>query len=365
MALRFERHSLAGQVAEVLRREVVSGAWREWLPTERALCAQLGVSRRTLRSALRQLKDEELIVSQGSAGTRVKQGRRTPEKAARRDERTMGLLMPEEINVSRPYLMLWIDHLKSELFESGVTLRVHSGPQFFQRGGGAALRRLVEQHRHDCWILALSNRWVQRWFEAARVPVIVAGMLEADVHLPAIHPDIVAVARHATGQLLAAGHRRLAMFAPGIDTPGSQEIADAFRHAIEHGAHPGARGEVLRVGPTVGDHRRALDRLLRQRPAPTGMFVLNPLFGSMVLTDLMRRGLRVPGEVSLITTFGDPFMRYLSPEPSRYTYDPATYARKLARMTQQVLHHEELATRNVQLTPNFLKGETLGPAPGG
>jgi DNA-binding GntR family transcriptional regulator len=60
-------------VARVLREEIVAGTHPigGQLPTEDALCARFGVSRHTVRDALRQLREDNLVVSRQGAGTLV------------------------------------------------------------------------------------------------------------------------------------------------------------------------------------------------------------------------------------------------------------------------------------------------------
>src|SRR5215213_4504500 len=60
-------------VIDALRQEILSGvrAVGEKLPTEDALCRRFGVSRHTIREALRQLREEGLVASRQGAGTVV------------------------------------------------------------------------------------------------------------------------------------------------------------------------------------------------------------------------------------------------------------------------------------------------------
>ncbi len=357
MSLQFERVSLVGQVAQTLRGELAGGVWREWLPTERALCEQLRVSRRTLRAALIILKNEGLISSHVGLGNRVR-GRAAAAKGRRSAAApSVGLVMPEPIDVLRPYLTLWIDRLKSELFEAGVALRVHTGRHYFRPGGAGALRKLVAQHRHEAWVLALSTKAMQRWFDASGLHAIVAGVREPSVALPSVFVDSGALGRHACGRLLALGHRRLVLFSAADPSPGALAMEQAFRAALAE--HPDARGDITRLPDAVAETRRAVDRLLRAKPRVTGILCLNPLAGVTVITTLMDRGLRLPRDMSVVTTFGDPFMQFLSPEPTRYKYDPAVYARKIARMALHLVHAEPLSVQLAPIVPTFVPGETL------
>lgn len=360
MIARFQKLSLVEQVVGALRREIESGSCHGWLPTERALCEQLRVSRRTLRCALEQLKQQGLVSAHVGVGTRVHRASSaalsTPEAV-----RSVGLLMPEPIDVLRPYVTLWIDLLKTELFEAGVSLRVHAGRQFFRPGAAPALRRLVTQHPHTCWVLALSNANLQKWFTENRVPAIVAGMPAPEADLPSVAIDSAALGRHIAGRMLALGHQRLVMLSEPQPSPGAFAAEEGFLAGIAAAAD--ARGEVLHPEATPAGYRRTVDRLLRSRPRVTAVLSLNPLLGATVVTAVMRQGLRLPGDLSFATTYGDPFMRFLSPEPTRYTYQPAMFARKLARTVLQVVRGEPPSVRHARIIPTFVPGETLGPPP--
>lgn len=358
---RFRKSSVVHQVTEALRREIDSGAITGWLPTERALCEELHVSRRTLRCALEQLKREGLVSARVGVGTRVLP-RPAPPPRRTAAALSVGLLMPEPIDVLRPYVTLWVDRLKTELFESGVSLRVHAGPQYFRRGGGAALRRLVAQHPHGCWVLALSSSSLQQWFQANRVKIVVAGVAAEAITAPAVFLDSGALGRHIAGRMLAFGHRRLVMFSEPQPSPGAAAAEKGFMGAIRDSSGE-AQGDVLRPDPTPDGYRRAVERVLRQRPRATAILALNPLLGATVVTTLMHQGLRLPESMSFATTYGDPFMGFLSPEPTRYTYQPVMFARKLARTVLQSVRGEEPTVHRASIIPTFVRGETLGPAP--
>lgn len=366
MPLRFKKTSIGDQVLQFMQREIAGGRWPEWLPTERLLSEELRVSRRSLRSAMDQLRRQGLISSHVGVGTRVLKSPDPipPGSAAATSEESVGLLMPEPLDLLQPYQTLWIDWLKSHLFEDGVALHVHTGRQFFQPGGGDALERLLKQHPHRCWVLVRSNTAIQRWFSDRRIPGVVAGMLHPDVDLPTVHLDMLALGRHATGRLLAAGHRQLVFLSETNPSPGALAAEAGFERELQQARDSGARGEILHLRPVPEIYVRQVGRFLKRPSGPTGIVCMNPSAGATVMTTLMRNGVHLPAQMSFVTTFGDPFMRFLSPEPTRYSYDPAMFARKLAHMVNRVLSGKPLAIRTARLTPTFVKGETLGKAPG-
>lgn len=67
------------RVLDVLRRDILAGApTGARLPTEEALCRRFGVSRHTVREALRRLREEGLVASRQGAGTTVAAPVRAP-----------------------------------------------------------------------------------------------------------------------------------------------------------------------------------------------------------------------------------------------------------------------------------------------
>ena len=107
------------RIVNGLRAEIAGGALPPGarLPTERALCARFGVSRHTVREALRQLRDEGLVASRQGAGTTV---------AA----------------TGAPPLYIHAVASVDELLQYAVETRYHPGTASFVTAAGALAARL-------------------------------------------------------------------------------------------------------------------------------------------------------------------------------------------------------------------------------
>ena len=201
--------TVASQIAAQLRTEIDRGTWRGWLPGERDLAQTVQASRNTLRAAIEQLKAEGIVETVKGIGNRVAA---EPRPRAPSDQpKSVGVIIPEPIGSLRPLIALWIDELKDLLLEEGCRLRVHDGRQFYQTNPTRALERLIDQHRHEAWILTLSSEAMQRWFARRGLPCLIAGSTFPGVALPHYDLDYRAICRHAAGVLLRLGHRRIGL----------------------------------------------------------------------------------------------------------------------------------------------------------
>jgi len=154
MQLRFQKTSVVEQVARAIREEITSGKCRGWLPTERALCEQVRVSRRTLRCALDQLKRQGLVSARVGVGTEVLREIKAAATVPAGGD-SVGLLMPEPIDVLpavvlRPRMFIERDALRDGLAaDPGGFLSENDGsphPHRRQRCGHAAQAGADDEH---------------------------------------------------------------------------------------------------------------------------------------------------------------------------------------------------------------------------
>jgi len=354
------RQSLVSQTANVLRDEIQQGNWRDWLPGERALCEALQVSRNTLRAALTQLKREGVIRSDHGTGNRILRQPARRKGALRSHD--VALLSPEALERLRPSMTLWIDQLRAMLSERGCRLHVFHGPQYFRTNPGAALEKLVSQHPHGCWILALSNETTQHWFERNTVPCIVAGSVYEGLTLPFRDLDHRALSRHAAGVLMGLGHRKVALLLRKSQRAGDLETEAGFVDGVRQSPHADAEPVVAYHDATVASICHAVKRLMEQDPAPTALLVANAYHYLTVSGRLAQMGWQVPQDVSLVSRDEDPFLSFVVPAPARYTASADVMAKTLLRPVLELLEGGVITHRAIRIVPDFQRGESLaGP----
>jgi LacI family transcriptional regulator len=355
-----QRHSLEKQTADLLRERIARGAWREWLPAERALCELLQVSRSTLRRALAQLQREGAIRAEHGAGNRILARAAAPRGRLR--TREVALLAPDPLERLRPSQALWIDELRAMLAERGCRLHVLHGRQFFRANPGAALEKLVRQHPHGAWVLLMASPACQLWFARRGLPCVVAGSCHAGVELPFRDLDHRAMCRHAAGVLLGLGHRRLAFVAQQAQLAGDLESEAGFLEGVRGSRHPDATVLLCHHDATAAGIAQTLRRLVAQKPAPTALLVANAYHCLAVVSGLAGLGLRVPADISVISRDEDPFLSFLVPAPARYVASPRALARSLLQPVAELLEGGPVSRRAARLMPQFVRGASLAPA---
>lgn len=353
-----QRQSLVAQTVAFLNSQIDTGEWREWLPSERSLCEHLQVSRNTLRSALAQLRKEGRVRPVHGAGNQIvaMPGKYTGGPARAHD---VALLTPEPIERLRPMQSLWIDDMRALLGERDIKLRVFHGPQYFGANAGPALQKLVTRNPHGCWILMLAGENVQRWFSRNGVPSIVAGSTYSEVDLPFRDLDHRAMCRHAAGVLLGLGHRRLAMLSQKSPRAGDLESEAGFNEGVQQSRHSDATAVVIHHDGTLAGVSRAIERLRKLEPVPTGLLVMQPHFYLTASSRLAQLGVQVPQQMSMLSRDDDPFLAFVMPSPARYVISPHVMAKSLLRPVLELLAGDPVTQRAARIMPEFFRGESI------
>ncbi len=354
-----QRHSLVGQTVTCLRTALAGGQWREWLPAERTLCEMLQVSRSTLRRALEQLQRDGAIRAEHGAGHRILP-RATRARGNLRSH-DVALLTPEPLERMRPSQTLWIDELRAMLSERGCRLHLLHGRQYFRTNPGAVLEKLVHQHPHGCWILALANAGCQQWFARRGLPCLIAGSCHAGIDLPFRDLDHRAMCRHAAGHLLGLGYRSLALVAQKTGHAGDIESEAGFLEGVRSSRHPTASVIVCRHDATAMGITQMLKRLIVQKNGPTALLVANAYHCLTVVSGLARLGVRIPADIAVISRDDDPFLAFLVPEPARYVASPRAFARSLLQPVLELLEGGAVSQRAVRLMPQFVPSASVAP----
>jgi DNA-binding LacI/PurR family transcriptional regulator len=358
MNLVLKRPSLVSEATAALRKTLKSDLWSEYLPGERDLSSQLHVSRQTLRAALKQLRREGLVQVEPGRRRRILR-HSDPSPQQRPQSKVVCMLSPLPLHSLRPFDIFLVDNIREHLAEEGYQLELHVSHRFYSKHPFKALESLVHQKPIAAYILFLATLQIQRWFLERGLPVCVAGSSYPEIELPAVDIDHRAVCRHAVGTFFSKGCRNIVLLIEDIRRAGDEESRTGFLEAanILHGV-PRQAIIAEHDGTSAGICAK-LDSLLNAQKPPDAFLVANSAHVLTVIGHLLRQGVRLPGQVHLISRDDDSFFKYVVPTVARYRSPPALFARKLSRIVVQLAHGTNVPARNTLLVPQLIKGETM------
>lgn len=129
-----------------------------------------------------------------------------------------------------------------------------------------------------------------------KVPVVVM-LRSSDVdRIGAVRSDDVAGIGSAVDHLVALGHRRIAHI-DGGRSPGAGDRRSGFVDAVHR---HGLDAEVVEGGITETEGAEGMRRLLRSGTLPSAVVAFNDNAATGVLDLLVRRGIDVPGDISVV-----------------------------------------------------------------
>jgi DNA-binding LacI/PurR family transcriptional regulator len=350
---------LSDQAYAAISRSLDEGRWQGEMPSELELCDELQVSRKTLRIALATLAEKGRI-RLGGAGRHHHVAKPTQPALERRavPGQIVRYLSPvpfEEIgNVSAQVFQ----SLSQSLANKGLQLvyEMHAG--VFRRFSLRKMVRLAALPNTAGWILLGCTPEIQRWFSKAGIPCVVTGCLHPHVALPYVSFDHFAACRHAAHQFFSCGCRHAAFVVPSVRSAGEQFSVDGFLAAKSH-SHSDATLSILEHDDTVAGVCRVLDQAMLGRSPPTAYLAIGGLELLTVLTHLLRRGCRIPEQVSIISRTDEVVLGNLVPAISHYRWDAKRMGIVAARLLLQQTGGSSRAPKPVILLPEFIAGESM------
>jgi DNA-binding LacI/PurR family transcriptional regulator len=311
-------------IASVLEERVRSGAYPRgrWLPSERELAGEFGVSRVTIRQVIDEMERRELISRSARCRPLVRPLTNGQEAGV---ERVQGGLSGKRRSVA---LWLWPDNndpgsarilrgIRRVLNPDDYRLMLefpHGGEQEHpEKPEAAFLRRILADSDIEGLILwylgGEQNLPVLNEVRAAGIPIVFLDRqppegFDADY----VGVDNAESAAAATRHLLSRGHRNIIHVTNSERVSTVAERLDGYRRALSLAGIPFRPDFVLRdTGPSLSDPyhgcRRAAEEIVRLRAGshpPTGIFAVNDHTALILIETLRECGLRVPEDIALV-----------------------------------------------------------------
>ncbi len=316
------------------------------IASEHQLCRRFGISRVTVRLALSDLENRGLIFRRHGKGT-FAHGSLT------RPYRNLGILLKSPLAAQH-----WpiIDVLRgAQTVAAGVgsaVLLLSTAPAQWRSELAGTLGGVlvIPQGVTPQDLAALAER---------NLPFVLIGL--SDLPGPRIAMGQREAARQMTEQLLTRGHRCLAMlsgFDEALDAPKREGVHDALAAA---GIDPAQVPEISAHEKTEEIYG-AVETLLKLDPRPTGVIALDDSLGGMLRYQAQRAGLRVPGDISIVSFHDWGLNSMVEPMLTTVRFEFFEAGRRGAELLNRATLTGE-PVPDVDLTPIFRPGQTVGDPP--
>jgi DNA-binding LacI/PurR family transcriptional regulator len=352
------RISISELAAAHLRADLQRGRWGGSLPGVARLAQDLDVSRHTLRAALRQLEAEGLLSGRGLGRSRGI----TAAGAAAASQRPLrvAILRHDAPFTDNPQTSMVLAEIMHSLEAAGHEVAYCKKSQIELKHNVASLTRLLAETPADAWVVEAGARPLLEWCATQATPCLALYGNTGDLPLARIGPDTVPAFRAATRHLLALGHRRIVLIisathrkpVPGISARAFLE--ELVAHGVPTGDYNLPDWEESPEGIS-----RLLENLFKSTP-PTALIIeeIPQLFAAVAF--LLRRGIQVPGQVSLVSTACDAILDWCHEEFAHMRWDNAGIASRVVRWVEAIRKGKPDRKTN-EVPAEFLPGASIGP----
>jgi len=356
-----DRQPLSQQVASRLLEEIRHGRWQSRLPGYRDLGELLGVSRTTVETALDQLTRQGVLLPPSKRRSRriakdFTVAETTP--AARR------ILVVGDAPLSqvKPLAQSIVEEIFLRLHRRGHETDYISCPAILHAHPEATLDELLQKHPDCRWIFVKPLHPTIRWAVANRLSaLLLGGEVRGRGELPCVAMAIAPVLADAARRLIALGHRDIVLCINDLGDYGRAAVIQAVKPVFLAAGLPfdSARHvpEATHSGSPGGFHR-FLDELCGQG-LPSAI-VVGWLGEALAVTSYcMKRGLRIPQDLSLLIAELDDITAWHDPGFSGYSLSAISYVTHLEHWVES--DGAGLPDGLTQIMPLFVPGETIAP----
>ena len=223
------------------------------------------------------------------------------------------------------------------------------------------VRRMVESTEADAWLVGAASHEVLEWFSTQPTPAFAFfGRMEG-LPIAGTKPDKPPAVADATRQLIDLGHRRIVVLGRGSRRiPGPGRFERAFLNELESHGIPTGDYNLPHWDETVDGYEQMLTSLFSATP-PTALIIdETPMFVA-AQQFLGNRGIRVPQDVSMICTDGNPAFSLCKQAVAHFHWDYRPVVRRIVSWVGNVARGKD-DRRQSFTKAEFIKGGKIGPA---
>jgi DNA-binding LacI/PurR family transcriptional regulator len=353
-----QRVSLPERVAAHLREGIRQGRWADPFPGEQQLASELDVSRNTLRRSLQILEREGVLFGQGMGRSRRISFTGTA-MAFHRPMR-VAVLRAETGITDNPQAFLTLSEIMHSLEVAGYAAFYCQKSQMELNDNVPRMTRQLAAAGADAWVIEGGSRPLLEWCAAQETPCLALYGRTAGLSLARTGPDSVQAYGDATRQLIALGHRRIVLIVrEGFRKPPLAGCELAFLGELKaHGIPTGVYN--LPAWEETSEGFNCLMESLFKSTPPTALIIDEICWFIAAVGFLVRRGIRVPEQVSLISGDFEPMLGMCHPGFAHMSWDNRRIVRRVVRWVDAV-RKGKADRKTINIPAEFVPGGSIGP----
>ncbi len=346
--------SMAEQVADHLRVQILSGIWKSKLPGAHRLAGELQVNFKTVLAAMAILEDEGLLSPQGAGRSRQV----VLPKKLKSPALKLGFLeySPQDL-VSALHV-----GLRHRLNELGHHVKLAPKTLTELAMNPTRVANMVRRMDVDAWIVSAGSLEVLSWFASRELPTFAMFGRSIGLNLATVFPRKIPSMQEAVRHLVSLGHRRIVlMTAEERRYPHPALFEQAFLDELEANGIRPSRFNLPDWSNGKEGFLACLDSLFRITP-PTALLLDEPTKYVSAMQHLARMGVVAPEKISMICMDPEPLFSWCEPSISHIQWDHTEVIERVVRWVRSLAGGKEDRER-VFIESRFVPGGTVGPAP--
>lgn len=352
----FRRQSLIAQIAEHVRQGAREGRWGRYVPGVRTLATELGVSKDTVRAALRILEKENSVTSEGAGNRR----RITGGPPERRRGLRVAILLDEHLHANNAHSLELILVVRNAIETMGHSCLL-CDKSLKQMPQVRLVGRFVEETNADAWIVYSAPRDVLEWFSGCGLPALAIGGRCLGLSLASVSTDVKRAMAATVDALVALHHTRIVLVCPSLwRDPSPGPSARALLERLDWHGLSASDYNLPTWQETPDGLQEMLKSVFRTTP-PTALVITEPSVSVGVRIFLAERGLAVPRDVSVVSLLPDPVFSFHRPVIAHFEWPTSRVVDRVMAWIDAVSQGSRDRSATV-LHARFCRGGTIATA---
>jgi LacI family transcriptional regulator len=204
-------------------------------------------------------------------------------------------------------------------------------------------------------------------FESSTVPVVLINYWRKETQLPTVRGDNYEGSLAAVRHLIELGHSRIAFITGSSYTGQSQERQRGYQDALKQAGIRPLKSLVVQGDFTQSGGFEAARVLMAQPKLPTAIFAANDAMAFGVMDALKEKGLRIPGDVSVVGFDDDPAANHVYPRLTTVRQPLSEIGERAVRLVLQRIRAKGQEggadDAPIELPSALVIRDSCGPAP--